>query len=83
MSDELAPTPEASDPPLTEADYAAISGLLMESARGRWFLAEYARRNRQADTTLVLDAIARIESLGPIQGRVTRIRLEHLHADWH
>jgi hypothetical protein len=62
MSDELAPIPDASDPPLTEADYAAIYRLLMESARGRRFLAEYARRNRQADTKLVLAAIARIES---------------------
>ncbi len=29
--------------------------------RGRWFLAEFARRTRQADTKLVLDAIARLE----------------------
>lgn len=29
--------------------------------RGRWFLAEHARRMRQADTKLVLDAIARLE----------------------
>ena len=30
----------------------------METERGRWFLAEFARRNRQANTTQVLDAIA-------------------------
>ena len=29
--------------------------------RGRWFLAEHARRMRQAETRLVLDAIARLE----------------------
>ncbi len=29
--------------------------------RGRWFMAEHARRMRQADTRLVLDAIARLE----------------------
>ena len=28
-------------------------------------------------------AIARIEQLESIRGRVARIRLEHLHADWH
>jgi homoserine dehydrogenase len=28
-------------------------------------------------------AIARIEALSAIRGRVVRIRLEHLHADWH
>ncbi|MET0630873.1 MAG: hypothetical protein ABWY92_08440 [Xanthobacteraceae bacterium] len=35
----------------------------MESARGRWFLQEYARRNRNADTRVVLDAIERIEAV--------------------
>jgi hypothetical protein len=33
----------------------------METARGRWFLDEYAKRNRNADTSMVLDAVARIE----------------------
>lgn len=33
----------------------------METARGRWFLAEFARRNRVADTTLLLDAIRRLQ----------------------
>jgi hypothetical protein len=45
----------------TQADYDAISNAFMETARGRWFLAEYARRNRNADTTMVLEAVARIE----------------------
>jgi hypothetical protein len=31
------------------------------SARGRWFLGEYAKRNRNADTRMVLDEVARIE----------------------
>src|SRR6478735_5608863 len=44
-----------------EEDYAAISEAFMETSRGRWFLAEYARRNRNADTRMVLDAVARIE----------------------
>jgi len=33
----------------------------METSRGRWFLGEYASRNRNADTLMVLDAVARIE----------------------
>ena len=45
----------------TQADYDAISGAFMETARGRWFLAEYARRNRNVDTATVLDAVGRIE----------------------
>src|SRR4051812_39409247 len=44
-----------------EADYEAISAAFMETSRGRWFLGEYARRNRNADTRMVLDAVARIE----------------------
>ena len=44
-----------------EADYEAIREAFMETARGRWFLGEYARRNRNADTSMVLDQMARIE----------------------
>ncbi|MBR1214258.1 hypothetical protein [Bradyrhizobium sp. JYMT SZCCT0180] len=44
-----------------EEDYAAISEAFMETSRGRWFLGEYAKRNRNADTSMVLDAVARIE----------------------
>lgn len=46
----------------TEADYEAIVATVTQTARGRWFLAEYARRNRNADTRMVLDAVARIET---------------------
>ena len=45
----------------SEEDYDAISEAFMETARGRWFLGEYAKRNRNADTRLVLDAVARLE----------------------
>src|SRR3954469_17739677 len=44
-----------------EADYDAISAGFMETSRGRCFLSEYAKRNRNADTSMVLDAVARIE----------------------
>src|SRR5262245_53419237 len=44
-----------------EEDYVAIHAAFMETSRGRWFLGEYAKRNRNADTRLVLDAVARIE----------------------
>jgi hypothetical protein len=44
-----------------ESDYEAIREAFMETARGRWFLGEYAKRNRNADTSMVLDAVARIE----------------------
>src|ERR1043165_2121084 len=48
--------------PPSDADYEAIEGAVMETARGRWFLAEYARRNRNADTTMLLKALDRIEA---------------------
>ncbi|MCA1413859.1 hypothetical protein I6F30_22320 [Bradyrhizobium sp. NBAIM20] len=44
-----------------EQDYEAIREAFMETARGRWFLGEYAKRNRNADTSMVLDAVAKIE----------------------
>jgi chemotaxis protein CheZ len=43
--------------------YEALEDAVMESARGRWFLAEYARRNRAADTMLLLDALKKLESV--------------------
>src|ERR1700736_3570816 len=45
-----------------EQDYDAIREAFMETARGRWFLGEYGKRNRNADTSMVLDAVARIEA---------------------
>jgi hypothetical protein len=44
-----------------EQDYDAIREAFMETARGRWFLGEYTKRNRNADTRMVLDAVAKIE----------------------
>jgi hypothetical protein len=41
-----------------DAVYAAVTG----TERGRWFLTEYANRNRHADTQLLADALARIEA---------------------
>jgi hypothetical protein len=63
MSDEtfaLSPISARAAQP-SEADYDAIREAFMETSRGRWFLGEYAKRNRNADTRLVLDAVARIE----------------------
>lgn len=47
--------------PLAESDYEAIEQAVMETTRGRWFLKEYAARNRNADTGVLLDAISRLE----------------------
>lgn len=53
----------ASTPLLSDADYDAIAAAVMETARGRWFLAEFARRNRHADTQMLLEALARLEGI--------------------
>src|SRR3982074_1848207 len=45
----------------SEEDYAAISEAFMETSWGRWFLGEYDKRNRNADTSMGLEAVARIE----------------------
>ncbi len=62
MSDETRLPARLEPSPLTSADYDTIADAVMETARGRWFLAEYARRNRAADTLAVLDAIGKLES---------------------
>src|SRR5271170_1819084 len=60
----------------SEEDYDAISQAFMETSRGRWFLGEYARRNRNADTSMVLDAVARIEqNLAAQRSQASEIRL--------
>jgi len=60
-------------------DYDAIEEAVMETARGRWFLAEYARRHRQADTLSIVEALERIERTVNRQRKVPdidRIRLD-------
>ena len=42
-------------------DYHLIEEAVMETARGRWFLREYARRIRAAETSQLLAALERIE----------------------
>src|SRR4051812_39175920 len=45
----------------SDLDFDTIEAAVMETARGRWFLKEYARRNRNADTQLVLEAVDRLK----------------------
>jgi hypothetical protein len=59
MSEETSAIATISPAP---GDYDSICAALMQTGRGRWFLQEYARRSRGADTQLLLAAIARIEA---------------------
>src|SRR6266581_4043202 len=65
--------------PLSEADYDLIEAAVMETGRGRWFLAEYPRRNRHSDTMTLLRAIDRLGAAirgEPTAQAVDRIRLD-------
>lgn len=48
--------------PLSAAEYEAIERAMMETTRGRWFLTEFAERNRRQDTNILLSAIAKLET---------------------
>ena len=48
---------------IREEDYEAIEAAVMETARGRWFLAEFARRSHVAEMKQMLDAMARLEQV--------------------
>ncbi|HPG02150.1 MAG: hypothetical protein H6871_04365 [Methylobacteriaceae bacterium] len=50
-------------PGLSSADYSMIEQAVMETARGRWFLLEYARRQRAAETQRLTDAVDRLEAI--------------------
>ena len=43
-----------------DIEFQAIEEAIAQSPRGRWFLNEYARRNRTADTDRLVDAIERL-----------------------
>lgn len=60
-SNALARPPKPGGP--GKDDYQLFCTALSSSARGRAFLAEYARRNRHADTKVVLAAFERLEAL--------------------
>jgi hypothetical protein len=55
LPEHLAGLPDA-------ADYDVVLAAIMASERGRRFLSEFAKRNRNADTTMVVAAIARVEA---------------------
>lgn len=64
-----------------DTDYSVIEAAVMETERGRWFLTEFARRNRHAETEVLLDSLGRIEravSHTRENGDIDRFRLDVL-----
>ena len=48
-------------PGLEPDDYEAIEAAVLETPRGRWFLAEFARRIREQESGRLLDAVGKLE----------------------
>jgi hypothetical protein len=64
MPNEAQALPRSSTPDdHDDAEYRAFHAALSESLRGRNFLAEYAKRNRNADTAVIIEALDRLETL--------------------
>jgi hypothetical protein len=76
----LAPASAAAPAAPSEDEYQTFSAALSASARGRAFLAEYARRHRGADTDVLLAAFARLEALMRLQRADSRGELRALLA---
>ncbi len=53
----MIPPPEG----LSAEDYDAIEAAVVETVRGRWFLAEYTRRSRVDELRQMLDGLAKLE----------------------
>lgn len=46
----------------SDTEYDAVYAAVTTTERGRWFLTEYASRNRHADTVVLMAALARVEA---------------------
>jgi hypothetical protein len=73
-----------SDTTNIEVEYEAVEEAIMQNPRGRWFLGEFARRNRATDTSRVLEAIDRLYSAalgvrGDVQLELFTRDLEDMH----
>ncbi len=71
MPSSLSPIPLPQG--MTDVDYLAIEAAVTETVRGRWFLAEFARRNRGAEVDLMLSAMGRLENLVSAQAQMQAV----------
>lgn len=53
---------ELETPLQAEQEYRSIEAALLETARGRWFLAEHSRRSRRIETMQLEDALGRLKT---------------------
>lgn len=74
--------PEVSKGHETEDEYRTIERTLLQTARGRWFLAEHSRRSRRVETEQLEGAIEQLKSslrsppalLGRLEAEVALLR---------
>jgi hypothetical protein len=67
-----------------ETEYRSIEQALLESAVGRWFLAEHSRRARRLDSARLDEALGKLQSslrqppalLGQLKAEVSKLRSE-------
>lgn len=53
---------EFDEPLHAEQEYRAIEAALLETNRGRWFLAEHSRRSRRLESSQLEDALGRLKT---------------------
>jgi chemotaxis regulatin CheY-phosphate phosphatase CheZ len=63
--------------PTKDETYEALRAAVARTPRGRWFLEEFAKRNRQADTNAILEKLDRIQ--GEKGRKEVDNRIEYLH----
>ena len=67
-----------------DAEYTLIESALLESVRGRWFLAEHSRRARRMESVRLDDALGKLQAslrqppalLGQLKAELTRLRAD-------
>jgi hypothetical protein len=69
----------SAQPDIVETDYQAFCAALSASLRGRAFLAEYARRNRHADTEMVLAALDRLQA--QVRGQIAAPQADRIRQE--
>ena len=62
MSSDPLARPDLETGAPNDTEYDAVHAAVTATERGRWFLTEYATRNRRADTDLLIAALARVET---------------------
>lgn len=67
------------EPYFASDDYETIEAAVLETARGRWFLAEHARRERAAERAQLMFSVQRLERVA--HENLQTLRLQQVAED--